>query len=184
MRDKDQILLEKCYFKVLKEYKNEEYFKKFNNKNVLIRWEDKDSPFGRLRMFDPDQKHTYREYGKDITDYKQIGLIDLKYDPDIHQKYGLEKSTPSTSFTSSVEYYKDKIIVGLVFVDKEYRNKGYAKFLLELAEEYAKSKGIEYLFVEFATPKMLKIIQSKFSNVKFEKDPNKKGEFKAVLIKI
>lgn len=163
---------------------NEEYMTNFRGKDILVRWEDKDTAFGILRIMDPEEKHTYREYGKDITDYKQIGIINLAYNREIHQKYGSEKSRPTTSFTSMVDYYKDKIIVGLVFVDKEYRNKGYAKFLLTLAEEYAKNKGIKYLFVEYATPQMLKILQGKFNDIKFKKDPQKRGEFKNVLIKI
>lgn len=156
---------------LLLERTNEEYMNSFNGKDILIRWEDKDSTFGCLRIFDPEND-------------KQIGLINLKYDSHIHQKYGSEKSRPTTSFTSMVEYYKDKIIVGLVLVDKEYRNKGYAKFLLTLAEEYAKEKGIEYLLVEYATPLMLKILQSKFPNIKFKKDSQQRGEFKDILIKL
>lgn len=162
MRSFRQYLLERA---------NEEYMTSFKGKDILVRWEDKDSAFGHLRIFDPENE-------------KQIGMIHLKYDPDIHQKYGSKKSRPTTSFTSMVEYYRDKIIVGLVFVDKEYRNKGYAKFLLTLAEEYAKEKGIDYLLVEYATPHMLKILQSKFNDIKFKKDPQKRGEFKDVLIKI
>jgi GNAT superfamily N-acetyltransferase len=155
----------------LLERTNEEYMTNFKGKDIIVRWDDKDSTFGRLRIFDSEND-------------KQMGLIELKYDPIIHQKYGSDKSRPTSEFTSMVEYFKDKIIVGLVLIDKEYRNKGYAKFLLGLAEEYAKEKRIEYLFVEYATPQMLKILQSKFNNIKFRKDPQQRGEYKNVLIKI
>jgi GNAT superfamily N-acetyltransferase len=170
---------------LLLEKTSEDYTVRFKDKDILVRWEDKDSKFGRMRIFDPEEKHTYREYGKDITDYKQIGLIELKYDPYLSSvKPDSKKTKPTTAFTSFAEYYKNKIIVGLVLIDSKYRRQGYSELLLTLAEQYTKDKGVEYMLVEYATPLMLNILKKKFPDIKYKKDSQTRGEFKELLIKI